>query len=111
MRLSEQLTEAAKGKGALSNVKKKMAPHMVVISKDSAGGYIVTYGDPHKSSSRVIARASTKDDIKFWVKDNIGGKYGRYSHDHVLDTTGLKLSPPFYSQWYVDNMMKKRGAA
>jgi len=94
---------------ALSNVKKKMAPHMIVISKDSAGNFIVSRGDPFKGSSKLLAREKTKADIKLWARDNLGGKYGVYSHDHVLDMTGLKLSPPFFSQWYVDNIMKKEG--
>jgi len=91
--------------GKLSKVKKKFLPHMIVISKDSGGDFIVTKGDPRKPSSKLVTRDSTVEGIRWWVRDNVGGKYGRYSHDHVYDATKLKLSPPVYSQWYVDNMM------
>jgi hypothetical protein len=31
----------------------------------------------------------------------------KVSQDHVFDATGLHLVPEFYTEWYVENMMKK----
>jgi hypothetical protein len=97
-------SEAADRK-TLSKEKKKVAPHMWVISKDSGGGYIVTIGDPKKSSSTIKQRFSgpgAKQELKLWAKYEIGKTL---SADHVVDISGMKLVPEYYSQWYVDNMM------
>jgi hypothetical protein len=86
-------------------VKKKVAPHMWVLSKDSSGSYMVTIGDPRKSSSTIKQRFSGKSgkgDMKSWVGYEVGKTL---SPDHVIDLTGMKLVPEYYSQWYVDNMM------
>jgi hypothetical protein len=91
----------------LSDVKKKMEPHHWVLSKDSGGGYLVTIGDPRKSSSKIIARFSghnAKEELRLWVKYEMPRKV---SEDHVFDATGLKLVPEFYSEFYVENMLKK----
>jgi hypothetical protein len=89
----------------LSKIKKTMAPHMWVISRDSAGGYIVTIGDPSKSSSKIkesFHESDAKDELVRWARYNIGKKV---SEDHVIDQTGLKLAPAEYTQWYVENVM------
>lgn len=89
----------------LSKVKKELKPHMWVISKDSAGGYIVTMGSPKKPGSRIKVRFSgdgAKDELKYWVKYDMPKQV---NEDHMIDMTGLKLIPEFYTKWYVDNMM------
>jgi hypothetical protein len=87
----------------LSKVKKELKPHMWVISKDSAGGYIVTMGSPKKPGSRIKVRFSgdgAKAELKYWVKYDMPKQL---SEDHIIDMSGLKLIPEFYTQWYVDN--------
>jgi hypothetical protein len=42
----------------LSKVKKKPDAHMWFLSKDSGGGYLVTIGDPERSSSKIVQRFS-----------------------------------------------------
>jgi hypothetical protein len=81
-------------------IKKRMLPHMWVISKDAAGGYLITLGDPKKPGTKIKHRfsgKSAKHDIKDWVKYNVGKKV---SADHVLDVSGLKLVPAHYSDFY-----------
>lgn len=102
MNIVEFLSESKSEKRKLSKVKKKMAPHMWVISKDSAGGYLVTIGDPRKTGSKTKFRTSDKDEIRHWAKYEMPDKV---SQDHVFDATGMKLVPDVYSQWFVDNMM------
>ena len=109
-----KLAERAKGIAvrtakAMSDVKKKMEPHHWVLSKDSSGAYLVTIGDPRKSSSKIVARFSGKDgksELKQWVKYEMPRKV---SEDHVFDATGMKLVPEFYSEFYAENMLKKAG--
>ena len=64
----EELDEASR--------KKKMAPHMWVISKSPTGGFLVTIGDPRKTSSKLKKKFSNVDELKDWVKftqaDRIG---------------------------------------
>lgn len=89
----------------LSKIKKKMAPHFWVLSRDPAGGYLVTIGDPKKSSSKIkesFHGSDAKDELVLWAKYNIGKEV---SEDHVIDQTGLGLAPAEYTQWYVENMM------
>lgn len=89
----------------LSKIKKTMAPHMWVVSRDPAGGYLVTIGDPKKSSSKIkqsFHGSDAKDELLYWAKYNIGKKV---SEDHIIDQTGLKLAPTEYTQWHVENIM------
>lgn len=103
----KKVTSSAITARPLSKIKKTMAPHMWVISRDSAGGYIVTMGDPSKSSSKIkqsFHESDAKDELLRWVKYNIG-KGGKVAEDHVIDQTGLKIAPAEYTQWYVENIM------
>lgn len=91
----------------LSKVKKRPDPHMWFLSKDSGGGYMVTIGDPERPSSKIVQRFSGKNgkqELTMWVKYEMGDKV---SQDHVFDATGLRLVPEFYTEWYVENVMKK----
>lgn len=91
----------------LSKVKKKPDAHMWFLSKDSGGGYLVTMGDPERPSSKIVQRfsgPSGKQELAHWVKYEMQDKV---SQDHVFDATGLHLVPEFYTEWYVENMMKK----
>jgi hypothetical protein len=66
-------------------------PHMWVISKDSTGAYIVTIGDPRQPGSKIKARfsgATRRDDLKDWVRDNVGTAV---SPTHMMDMSGLNL--------------------
>jgi hypothetical protein len=87
---------------ALSKVKKKPAPHMWFLSRDSAGGFLVTIGDPRNPGSKIKERFSDAADLKDWVRYEVGNKV---SPDHVYDATKLKLVPNFYTEWFVENMM------
>ena len=111
----DTMTEAQKLAGirptlpglAENEIKKRMLPHMWVISKDSTGAYIVTIGDPKRHGSTMKQRFSgqhAKSELKLWARDTIGRKL---SADHVLDVSGLKLVPDHYSDFY----MKMQGEA
>lgn len=94
----------------LSKVKKRPDAHMWFLSKDSGGGYLVTIGDPERPSSKIVQRfsgKSGKQELTMWVKYEMPDKVGV---DHVFDATGLHLVPEFYTEWYVENMMKKAAA-
>ena len=107
----QELAERAKSVAvrtakAMSKVKKKQEPHHWVLSKDSSGAYMVTIGDPRKSSSKIVVRFSGKDgknELKQWVKYDMPRKV---SEDHVFDATGMKLVPEYYSEFYAENMLK-----
>ena len=91
-----------------SGLQKQVADWMWVISKDSAGGYIITLGDPHKSGSKVKFRASGesyKDELKDWVRDNVGKKV---SPNHIMDTTTLRLVSDTWTQEFVDSLTEKQ---
>jgi len=97
-----ELGETRGDTGPLSKVKKKSAPHMWFIAK-AGSGWVVSIGDPHKSSSKTKRTFHNKNELKDWVKWDMADVVSR---DHVIDMTGMKLVSPYYSQWYVDNMMK-----
>jgi hypothetical protein len=101
---TEDLDEAKGDTGALSNVKKKPAPHMWYIAKTGRNAWVVSIGDPRKSSSKTKRTFHNKDDLKDWAKYDMRDEV---SPNHVIDRSGLKLVSPYYTQWYVDNMMKK----
>lgn len=87
----------------LSEVKKTVAPHMWVLSKDSAGGYLVTIGSPADSGSTIKARfsgANAREELRLWVKYDMPA-----SQDHAVDLTGLGLVPEHHTRWYVDNVL------
>ena len=96
---------------AAAGIKKKVTDWMWVLSKDSAGGFIVTLGDPKKSSSKIKARFSDKDsakqELKSWVKDNVGKKV---SPNHIIDLTGQKLVPDTWDQKFIDSLPKLQQA-
>jgi len=96
------LSEARGDTGKLSTVKKKPAPHMWFIAK-AGSGWVVSIGDPRKGGSKTKWTFHKKDDLKWWVEREMPDQVSR---DHVIDQTGLKLVPDYYTQWYVDNMMK-----
>lgn len=98
---NENLDEAKGDAGPLSKVKKKPAPHMWFIAKTGPSAWVVSIGDPTKTSSKTKRTFHSKDDLRYWVKYE-----KEVSNDHIIDRSGLKLVPDYYSQWYVDNMMK-----
>jgi hypothetical protein len=100
----EVLAEAQGDTGALSKVKKKPAPHMWFIAKTGKNAWVVSIGDPTKTSSKIKRTFHSKDDLKYWVKYEMADQV---SPNHVIDRSGLKLMPDYYTQWYVDNMKGK----
>jgi hypothetical protein len=96
----------ALGKTAAASLKKKITDWMYVLSGNKRSGYLVTVGDPRKSSSKIKARFSDQDfgpdkELKMWVQDNVGS---RISPNHVIDLTGLKLVPNTWDQAFVDSL-------
>lgn len=87
----------------LSKVKKNPKdPHLWVIFKLDIGGYGVSIGDPKLRTSRLLRLLPNKDELKYWVKDTVSQTV---SSDHILDKSGLNLVSPYYTQWYVDNIL------
>jgi hypothetical protein len=80
---------------------KAIAPHMFVLSKARLGtgkpGFILSLGDPTHGSSKLKRTFSTKQELKDWVRDEVGHSV---SADHVLDATGLGLVPREHSAFY-----------
>lgn len=70
--------------------KKVVAPHMWVISRNSAGWFMVTLGDSENADSVLKRIFRTEDSIRRWVADHVDSTI---SVDHVIDTTGLGLVP------------------
>ena len=97
------------GKRAAKGPKKQITDWMHVISKDSGGAFLVTLGDPKKSSSKIKGRFSDKQtakaELKDWVKDNVGRKI---SPNHVIDISGQKLVPAEWEQKFVDALPDKQ---
>jgi len=88
--------------------KKVVTDWMWVISKDSGGGYIITLGDPKKSSSKIKARFSgkkseVKNELKLWLRDN----KNKVSPNHIIDISGMKLVPAEWDQKFIDSLPEK----
>jgi len=88
---------AASGQG----VKKQVTQWMFVISKDSGGGFLVTLGDPRKTTSDIKLRTTDKADLKDWVHDNVGRKI---SPNHVIDLTRLRLVPAVWDEDFIASL-------
>lgn len=87
----------------LSKIKKNPRdPHLWVIFK-SGRGYGVSIGDPTLPTSRLIRVLPDKEELKYWIEDTVSQTI---SPDHVLDKSDLGLVSPYYTQWYVDNILK-----
>jgi hypothetical protein len=71
---------------------------MWAIAPD-ATGYVVSIGDPRKGGSKIQHHFTTADDLKWWVKDEVGNKV---SEDHIVDLTGMGLVPDKFSNWFVE---------
>jgi hypothetical protein len=77
---------------------KTVAPHMFVLARrPGMGGYILSLGDPYKASSKLKRIFSTKQELRDWVKDEVGHSV---SADHVVDTTGLGLVAKEHSKFH-----------
>lgn len=89
----------------LSNVKKEPADHMWFITKVGKNRYVVTIGDPKKSTS-TLKKTFSGDDSVAALKDYV--KYDmKVSPNHIIDNSGLNLVSPYYTNFYVRNMLKK----
>tara|TARA_R100000406_G_scaffold54598_2_gene37358 strand:+ start:3960 stop:8156 length:4197 start_codon:yes stop_codon:yes gene_type:complete len=97
-RLAQELVSNPQ-ESELSNVRKEIAPHMFVIFKISDDEYGISLGDPTHGRSRLKYKGS-KNDIEDWIYE------GNASENLIIDTTKAGFVSPFYTQWYVDNMMK-----
>jgi len=89
-------------------VKKQVTDWMWVISKDPAGGFLITIGDPKKSGSKIKARFSDRDtaknELKWWVRNNLTKTV---SPNHLIDLTGLKIVPGTWDQKFIDSLPAK----
>jgi len=65
--------------------------------------YGVSIGPPNDPDSKLVRYFTSKDDLKDWIKYDLSEVV---SPDHVYDLTRLKLIPNYYTQWYVDNIMR-----
>lgn len=65
------------------------AAHLWHIAKSSGigTGYVISIGDPYKSTSKVIQTPPNLEYLKDWLRDNVGV---RVSPNHMHDMTGLK---------------------
>lgn len=77
---------------------KTIAPHTFVLFR-KPGGYGLSLGDPTKTSSTLKRVFSTKQELKDWVRDEVGHSV---SADHVVDATGLGLVPKEHSAFYAE---------
>jgi len=104
-----QATADNRFRAAAKGPKKKVTDWMWVISKDSAGGFIVTLGDPKKSGSKIKARFSdkdsAKDELRDWVRDNVGKAV---SPNHIIDISGQKLVPDTWDAKFVEELPEKQ---
>ena len=93
-------TKAGRDAGA----KKKVSPHMYVISKIQKDRYMITLGDPRSSRAKIIRQGEAWD-----MKDWYGDQRGRISDDHIIDVSGLKLVSDKHSDFY-ESLAKAAGA-
>jgi hypothetical protein len=84
--------------------KKKVAPHMYVISKIQKGRYMITLGDPRSSRAKIIRQGEAWD-----MKDWYGDQRGKISDDHIIDVSGLKLVSDKHSDFH-ESLAKAAGA-
>jgi len=101
----EEMNDKYRDKFKTAGVKKKVTGWMWVISKDSTGAYLVTIGDPRGSGSKIKARLSDKEDLKDWVRNNVGRTV---SPNHIIDLTGLHLVPDTWDDGFINNMPEKQ---
>ena|SRR5271157_3793671 len=85
----------------LSNIRKVMGAHTIVLSKNPFGTYLVSVGHPNLTSSKLLFTIGGKQRMKDWVRDNIPHTY---SPNHVIDLTGSRFVPKYYTQWYANNV-------
>jgi len=88
---------AASGQG----VKKQVTQWMYVISRDSGGGFLVTLGDPRKTTSDIKLRTTDRNDLKDWIHDNVGRKI---SPNHIIDLTRLRLVPDTWDDNFIASL-------
>jgi hypothetical protein len=96
----EDFSKAGRDAGA----KKKVSPHMYVISKIQKDRYMITLGDPRSSRAKIIRQGEAWD-----MKDWYGDQRGRISDDHIIDVSGLKLVSDKHSDFY-ESLAKAAGA-
>lgn len=101
----EEMNDKYRDKFKTAGVKKKVTGWMWVISKDPTGAYLVTIGDPRGSGSKIKARLSDKEDLKDWVRNNVGRTV---SPNHIIDLTGLHLVPDTWDDGFINNMPEKQ---
>jgi hypothetical protein len=86
----------------LSYIKKNPKdPHFWFIFR-TGRTYSVSIGHPTDSRSRLVRRFSSKDALKEWMRYDMSEVV---SLDHVYDLTGQGFVSPYYTQWYVDNIL------
>ncbi len=85
----------------ISNVRKKPTDHMWYIAKIARNAWVISIGDPRKSSSKIRRTFHNEDELRDWAKYDMPDEV---SLNHVIDRSGLGLVSPYYTQWYVDNM-------
>lgn len=87
----------------LSKVKKNPTdPHFWYIFR-TGRTFGVSIGRPNSPDSKMVRFFSTADALKDWVKYDMSQVV---SPDHVFDASGLRLVSPFYTQWYVENILR-----
>ena len=91
---------ASQGKTAAD--KKKVAPHMYVISKQG-DRFMITRGDPKRGGSKMVFRSDDDRDVRDWLDDN----KRKISKDHMIDLTGKFGIPAEYSDFYMKVQGKK----
>ena len=94
-----KIKSQSQGKSAAD--KKKVAPHMYVISKQG-GRFMITRGDPKRSGSKMVFRSDDDRDVRDWLDDN----KRKISKDHMIDLTGKFDIPAEYSDFYMKSQGK-----
>jgi hypothetical protein len=85
----------AQSQGKSAGDKKKVAPHMYVIS-EQGGRFMITRGDPNRGGSKMILRGDDYD-VRDWLDDN----KRKISKDHMIDLTRKFDIPAEYSDFYM----------
>lgn len=93
----------AQSQGKSAGDKKKVAPHMYVIS-EQGGRFMITRGDPNRGGSKTILRGDDYD-----VRDWLGDNKRKISKDHMIDLTRKFDIPAEYSDFYM-KVQGKRAA-
>jgi hypothetical protein len=86
-----------------SRIKKDLAknPGLWVLFRQGRR-FLVSIGDPGLKTSRLVHTFPNREEFRYYVRDLLE----EISENQILDLTGENVVSKYYTQWYVDNILR-----